>query len=169
MFSHLLSVSASTSLRLIQKYWLLLLIIVSISHLSQFLFVISNMFIYTRQKKTFFIAFIFFYYILLNFIASCFSSPFSLTKFYFILSYLFVSFKMEINSLWLIFMSFNAYDINFSILLYLLLVSIRIWSFFFFFFIVVLCNFLMIPAVIEKIKLKHGLVIPAGTPIVLTN
>ena len=39
----------------------------------------------------------------------------------------------------------------------------------FLFFIVVLSNFLMIPAVIEKIKVKHAVAIPAGTPIVLAN
>ena len=39
----------------------------------------------------------------------------------------------------------------------------------FLFFIVVLSNFLMIPAVVEKIKVKHVLAIPAGTPIILVN
>ena len=39
----------------------------------------------------------------------------------------------------------------------------------FFFFIAVLSNFLMIPVVIEKIKVKLALTIPTGTPIVLVN
>ena len=66
-------------------------------------------------------------------------------------------------------MSFNACDIKASMLLYLLFASIRISSHFFFFFIVVLSNFLMIPAVIEKIKAKLALAISAGTPIILVN
>ena len=66
-------------------------------------------------------------------------------------------------------MSFNASDIKVSILLYLLLASISIWSCFFFFFIVVLSNFLMIPVVREKIKVKLALTIPTDTPIVLVN
>ena len=39
----------------------------------------------------------------------------------------------------------------------------------FLFFIVVLNNFLLIPIVIEKIKVKLALTIPTGTPIVLVN
>ena len=66
-------------------------------------------------------------------------------------------------------MSFNTCDIKASILLYLLLANISIWSCFFFFFIAVLSNFLMIPVVIEKIKVKLALTIPTGTPIVLVN
>ena len=66
-------------------------------------------------------------------------------------------------------MSFNACDINVSMLLCLLFASISIWSCFFFFFIVVLTNFLIIPAVIDKIKVKHALAIPAGTPTVFAN
>ena len=66
-------------------------------------------------------------------------------------------------------MSFNACDINVSMLLCLLFVGMSIWLCFFFFFIVVLSNFLMIPAVIEKNKVKHALAIPAGTQIVLAN
>ena len=38
-----------------------------------------------------------------------------------------------------------------------------------FFFIVALSNFLMIPAVTEKIKVRHALAIPAGTPIIVVN
>ena len=67
------------------------------------------------------------------------------------------------------FMSFNACDIKASILLYLTLGSTSIWSSFFFFFIVVLNNFLMIPVVIEKIKVKLALAIPTGAPIVVVN
>ena len=66
-------------------------------------------------------------------------------------------------------MSFNACDINVSMLLCLLFASMSIWLCFFFFFIVVLSNFLMIPAVIGKNKVKHALAIPAGTQIVLAN
>ena len=65
-------------------------------------------------------------------------------------------------------MSFNACDIKASTILYLLLASIRIWPCFFF-FIVVPSNFLMIPVVIEKSKVKIALAIPAGTPIILMN
>ena len=66
-------------------------------------------------------------------------------------------------------MSFDASDIKASMLLHLLLASISIWSCFFPFFIVVLSNVLMIPVVIEKIKVKFALTIPTGTPIVLVN
>ena len=66
-------------------------------------------------------------------------------------------------------MSFNACDIKASLLLYLLLASRSIWSCFFFFSVVVLNNFLMIPVVIEKIKVKLALTIPTGTLIVLVN
>ena len=66
-------------------------------------------------------------------------------------------------------MSFNACDIKASIVLYLLLASISIRSCFFFFFIVVFNNFLIIPVVIEKIKIKLALTIPTDTPIVLVN
>ena len=67
------------------------------------------------------------------------------------------------------FMSFNASDIKDSILLYLLFASVSIWSCFFFFFIVVLSNLLMIPVVIENIKVKLALTIPTGKAIVLVN
>ena len=66
-------------------------------------------------------------------------------------------------------MSFNACDIKVSMLLNLLLANIRILSCFFVFFLVVLSNFLMIPVVKEKIKVKLGLAIPAGTPMILVN
>ena len=66
-------------------------------------------------------------------------------------------------------MSFNACDIKTSTLLYLLLASTSILSCFFFFFIVVLNNFLMIPVVIKKIKVKLALAIPTGAPIIVVN
>ena len=66
-------------------------------------------------------------------------------------------------------MSFNACDINVPMLLHLLLASISVSSCFFFFFIVVLSNFLMIPVVREKIKVKLALAIPTGAPIILVN
>ena len=54
-------------------------------------------------------------------------------------------------------------------LLNLLLANIKNLSCFFFFFVVVLSNFLMIPVIIEKIKVKLAVSIPAGTPIILVN
>ena len=100
VFSHLLLVSASKSLRLIQKYWLLLLVIVSKSHLKHFFLVISNIFIYSKKKSiNFFIASNFFYFILSNFIIFCFICSFLSFIFYFIFSYLSFSFKIVINSL----------------------------------------------------------------------
>ena len=66
-------------------------------------------------------------------------------------------------------MSFNAWDINDSMLLTLLLANIRILSCFFFFFIVIFSNFLMIPVDKEKIKVKLALVIPNGAPIAVVN
>ena len=66
-------------------------------------------------------------------------------------------------------MSFNTCDIKVSMLLNLLLANIGILSCFFVFFLVVLSNFLMIPVVKEKIKVKLALAIPAGTPMILVN
>ena len=66
-------------------------------------------------------------------------------------------------------MSFNACDIRVSMLLNLLLASIRILSCFFFFFLVVLSNFLIIPVAKEKTKVKLALAIPTGAPIILVN
>ena len=51
----------------------------------------------------------------------------------------------------------------------LLLANVRILSCFFFFFLVVLNNFLVIPVVREKIKVKLALAIPTGAPIILVN
>ena len=66
-------------------------------------------------------------------------------------------------------MSINAWDINVSMLLSLLLANIRILSCFFFFFLVIFSNFLTIPVVREKIKVKLALAIPTGAPTILVN
>ena len=66
-------------------------------------------------------------------------------------------------------MSINAWDINVSMLLSLLLANIRILSCFFFLFLVIFSNFLIIPVVREKIKVKLALAIPTGAPITLVN
>ena len=66
-------------------------------------------------------------------------------------------------------MSINACDIKVSILLNLLLANIRIWSCIFFLFLGVPSNFLTIPIVIEKIKVKLALAIPTGAPIAVVN
>ena len=51
----------------------------------------------------------------------------------------------------------------------LLLANIRILSCLFFLFLVMLSNFLIIPVVREKIKVKLALAIPTGAPIILVN
>ena len=56
-----------------------------------------------------------------------------------------------------------------SMLLSLLLANIRILSCFFFLFLVMLSNFLIIPVVREKIKVKLALAIPTGAPTTLTD
>ena len=66
-------------------------------------------------------------------------------------------------------MSVNACDIRVSMLLNLLLANIKILSCFFFLFLVVLNNFLTIPVVREKIKVKIALAIPTGAPTTLVN
>ena len=66
-------------------------------------------------------------------------------------------------------MSINAWDITVSMLLSLLLAKVKILSCFFFLFLVVLSNFLTIPVVREKIKVKLALAIPTGAPIILVN
>ena len=53
-------------------------------------------------------------------------------------------------------------------LLSLLLANIRILCFFFL-FLVTFNNFLTIPVVIEKLKVKLALAIPTGAPIVFVN
>ena len=54
-------------------------------------------------------------------------------------------------------------------LLSLLLANTRILSGFFFFFLVIFNNFLTVPVVKEKIKVKLALTIPTGAPIMLVN
>ena len=54
-------------------------------------------------------------------------------------------------------------------LLSLLLAKIRILSCFFFLFLVIFSNFLTIPVVREKIRVKIALGIPTGTPTILVN
>ena len=54
-------------------------------------------------------------------------------------------------------------------LLSLLLANIRILSWFFFLFLVIFSNFLIIPVVREKIKIKLTLAIPTGAPTKLVN
>ena len=51
----------------------------------------------------------------------------------------------------------------------LLLANIKILSCFFFLFFVRFSNFLTIPVVREKIKVKLALAIPTGAPIILVN
>ena len=51
----------------------------------------------------------------------------------------------------------------------LLLANIRILSCFFFLLLVMLSNFLIIPVVREKIKVKLALAIPTGAPATLVN
>ena len=59
--------------------------------------------------------------------------------------------------------------LNVSTLFNLLLASIRISSCFFFFFLVILINFLVIPVVREKIKVKLALEILTGARIIRVN
>ena len=66
-------------------------------------------------------------------------------------------------------MSINAWDINVSMLLSLLLANIRILSCFFFFFLVMFSNFLTIPVVREKNKVRLPLAIPIGAPTLVVN
>ena len=54
-------------------------------------------------------------------------------------------------------------------LLSLLLANVRILSGFFFLFLVIFSNFLTIPVVREKIKVKLALAIPTGAPAILLN
>ena len=66
-------------------------------------------------------------------------------------------------------MPINACDIRVSMLLSLLLANIKILSCFFFLFLVIFSNFLTIPVVREKIKVKLALAIPTGAPTTLVN
>ena len=54
-------------------------------------------------------------------------------------------------------------------LLSLLLANIRILSCFFFIFLVIFSNFLTIPVVREKNKVRLALAIPTGAPTILVN
>ena len=66
-------------------------------------------------------------------------------------------------------MSISACDTKVSMQLSLLLTNIRILSCFFFSFLVMLSNFLVIPVVREKIKVKLAPAIPTGAPTTLTE
>ena len=66
-------------------------------------------------------------------------------------------------------MSINAWDTKVLMLLSLLLANIRILSCFFFLFLVIFSNFLTIPVVREKIKVKLALAIPTGAPTTLAD
>ena len=66
-------------------------------------------------------------------------------------------------------MSINAWDTKVSMILSLLLANLRILSCFFFLFLVILSNFLIIPVVKEKIKVKLALAIPTGAPTTLAD
>ena len=54
-------------------------------------------------------------------------------------------------------------------LLSLLLANVRILSCFFFLFLLIFSNFLTIPVVREKIKVKLALATPTGAPTILVN
>ena len=66
-------------------------------------------------------------------------------------------------------MSISPWDTKVSVILGLLLANIRILSYFFFFFLIILNNFLIIPVVREKIRVKLGAAIPTGAPTTLTG
>ena len=66
-------------------------------------------------------------------------------------------------------MSINACDTKVSMLLSLLLANIRIFSSFSLFFLFILSNFLTIPIIREKNKVRLSLAIPAGAPIILLS
>ena len=63
----------------------------------------------------------------------------------------------------------NAWDINVSMQLSLILANMRILSYFFFLFLVIFSNFLTIPVVREKIKVRLALAILTGAPTILVN
>ena len=66
-------------------------------------------------------------------------------------------------------MSISVCDTKVSILLSLLLANMRILSCFYFLLLVMLSNFLIIPAVKEKFKVKLLLAIATGAPTTLIN
>ena len=63
----------------------------------------------------------------------------------------------------------SACDTKILMLLSLLLANIRMLSYFFFLFLVMLSNFLIIPAVKEKTKVKLAVAIPTGALIMLVK
>ena len=66
-------------------------------------------------------------------------------------------------------MFINACDTEVSMLVILLLANIKILSCFFFLFLVIFSNFLTIPIVIEKNKVRLALAIPTVAPTILVN
>ena len=66
-------------------------------------------------------------------------------------------------------MSINTCDIRVSMLLSLLLANIKILSCFFLFVSCYVSNFLTIPVVREKNKVRLALAIPTGAPTLLVN
>ena len=66
-------------------------------------------------------------------------------------------------------MSINGFDINVSMLLSLFLANIRNLSCFFFVCLVILNNFVVIPVVRERNKLRLALAILTGTPTIVVN
>ena len=66
-------------------------------------------------------------------------------------------------------MSVNAWDIKVSMLSSLLLAYIRILSCFFFLHLVMLNNFLIIPVVRKKIKVRLALASAVGAPTTLAD
>ena len=84
-------------------------------------------------------------------------------------SHIFFSLLIALNYSWLIFMSINTWDTKVSMISSLLLANIRILSCFFFLFLVIFSNFLTIPVVREKIKVKLALAIPTGAPTTLAD
>ena len=66
-------------------------------------------------------------------------------------------------------MSINARFVRVSMLLSLLLFNIRILSCFLFLFLVIFINFLTIPVVREKNKVRLAFPIPTGAPAILLN
>ena len=66
-------------------------------------------------------------------------------------------------------MSISAWDTKVSMLLSLLLTNIRILSCFFFLLLVMLSNFLIIPVLSKKIKVKLGLAIATSAPKMLAK
>ena len=66
-------------------------------------------------------------------------------------------------------MLINAWDINVSMLISLLLTNVRILWCFFFLFLVRFSNYLAIAVVREKIKVRLALAIPTRAPAILAN